>query len=708
MNLYKSLLVLALVLTGGTLASISIRHLNSGTGQANVFGIFSSIFSSESGCLTQKDIDKMVDSKKDIETEIVKLNESINQTYQDIETRTKNIDEANTKISQLQTKLISETEIQAKEADIAALQTQIDTLKSIEDTRNQISSLTSNLSEQNKTLKQLESGNIKKVSTELAAFDKFLSSTAFTNYSTAISNLNKEKINRDEYAAAYRDRKQIEDQTMRLEGLRVNLTNLIRRNRGVTTAAAKIRQDQASNEIANVNAALTSLRANFVSRYSSLISVVDNNGMGALSKWKSATDNATRAYNVANARYTQALSALPKNYRNKSVEEINSMRSDLQAQYTSLLDEVNTLKAQITQTDIDLRNTREMEKTSVSNFLSQYTYSKLPSIESVQAKFDKQTSELEDLRKNNKDIQLEIEGLELNIKTSRDEITSLNTNIDNIRSSIDEKKSQVSTLSGSIEEKKSNMCPSSETECDNGVDDDKNGSIDCKDSACSNVASCTSTDDQTTEPENCVDNVDNDKNGKVDCDDIACSSHGSCSVTAEICGNGIDDDANGGIDCSDVACSMSETCTVCQVFDEADQVVGVCSEFSDADGNPDEELLGNKLLGADKKQKLITNPSECPEGTKAKLVAKFGNKKYYICVDKANESGSQNDKCADVCLSVSVNGGQCPDDDFDYSYNPPAGVQKIKCGPCICDLNTQETGGKRTDDFWFFKKTFTW
>lgn len=69
--------------------------------------------------------------------------------------------------------------------------------------------------------------------------------------------------------------------------------------------------------------------------------------------------------------------------------------------------------------------------------------------------------------------------------------------------------------------------------CNNGLDDDCNGDLDCDDSSCDGSALC-------VPPENCDDQVDNDGNGQTDCDDAACLSSPVCQdcdpTTTLICG----------------------------------------------------------------------------------------------------------------------------------------------------------------------------
>jgi hypothetical protein len=141
------------------------------------------------------------------------------------------------------------------------------------------------------------------------------------------------------------------------------------------------------------------------------------------------------------------------------------------------------------------------------------------------------------------------------------------------------------------------VCPGGqaiETTCNDGLDNDCDGRIDCADTNCQPTASspgracgpfgkaCSSLAGGTCEcsgnggiPEAvetlCGDGIDNDCNGKVDCADSACNgqscdSNGSvgrlcasglCTCpggAAETCNDGIDNNCNGLIDCQDPAC----------------------------------------------------------------------------------------------------------------------------------------------------------
>jgi len=92
-----------------------------------------------------------------------------------------------------------------------------------------------------------------------------------------------------------------------------------------------------------------------------------------------------------------------------------------------------------------------------------------------------------------------------------------------------------------------------ETSCVNGIDDDGDGDVDCDDSDCAAATAC--------QPEvACDDGLDNDADGLVDCDDTDCDSAAVCAGEAN-CVNGVDDDLDGLIDCDDPDCAQAQVCT---------------------------------------------------------------------------------------------------------------------------------------------------
>ncbi len=86
--------------------------------------------------------------------------------------------------------------------------------------------------------------------------------------------------------------------------------------------------------------------------------------------------------------------------------------------------------------------------------------------------------------------------------------------------------------------------------CDNGIDDDCNGDIDCADDAC---------EVPIFESENCDNGVDDDDDGDIDCDDCHCREDPACSFETK-CTDAIDNDNDGDIDCDDADCAGDRAC----------------------------------------------------------------------------------------------------------------------------------------------------
>ena len=77
--------------------------------------------------------------------------------------------------------------------------------------------------------------------------------------------------------------------------------------------------------------------------------------------------------------------------------------------------------------------------------------------------------------------------------------------------------------------------PFPEGDCQDGIDDDRDGLTDC-DVDCNTWFFC-----QPAEVI-CDDGIDNNFNGFVDCDDPDCSFNQACVTNEVACDNGIDDD----------------------------------------------------------------------------------------------------------------------------------------------------------------------
>jgi len=122
-----------------------------------------------------------------------------------------------------------------------------------------------------------------------------------------------------------------------------------------------------------------------------------------------------------------------------------------------------------------------------------------------------------------------------------------------------------------------------ETDCNDGIDNDNNGKIDCADSACEGSecgVGCVCTNMVKVESD-CADGKDNDGDGQTDCADtdcggvhcqappstFTCSAGGTCdcnggAATPEdggaSCRDGLDNDCNGAADCADQKCDLAQ------------------------------------------------------------------------------------------------------------------------------------------------------
>ena len=89
------------------------------------------------------------------------------------------------------------------------------------------------------------------------------------------------------------------------------------------------------------------------------------------------------------------------------------------------------------------------------------------------------------------------------------------------------------------------LCPEN---CTDGIDNNQDGFLDCQDWDCIDTEAC---------QEDCDDGLDNDLDGEVDCADPDCLGDLSCE---EICDDGLDNDFNGETDCADSSCVEHNAC----------------------------------------------------------------------------------------------------------------------------------------------------
>jgi hypothetical protein len=108
------------------------------------------------------------------------------------------------------------------------------------------------------------------------------------------------------------------------------------------------------------------------------------------------------------------------------------------------------------------------------------------------------------------------------------------------------------------------MCAATETSCTNRADDDCDELVDCLDPDCAASPACAMT---CTEVEVCGNGRDDDCDGSTDCDDRECAADPSCvcgpgPVPSRelVCNDGRDDDCDGATDCLDADCRATDLC----------------------------------------------------------------------------------------------------------------------------------------------------
>jgi len=123
--------------------------------------------------------------------------------------------------------------------------------------------------------------------------------------------------------------------------------------------------------------------------------------------------------------------------------------------------------------------------------------------------------------------------------------------------------------------------------CSDGIDNDGDGLIDCKDTECkySPVVTVCGSGENTVEA--CSDGIDNDNDGYTDCRDWDCNKNPYVKIckkgkytfakegaTNETCSDGIDNDGDGFFDCEDYSCQNNPAVThcSCEVYSELKEI----------------------------------------------------------------------------------------------------------------------------------------
>lgn len=100
--------------------------------------------------------------------------------------------------------------------------------------------------------------------------------------------------------------------------------------------------------------------------------------------------------------------------------------------------------------------------------------------------------------------------------------------------------------------------------CNDGIDNDCDGTVDCADNECMGTETCA----PENRPEVCNDGIDNDGDRKVDCADSDCYRDPECPRSTGrrlegirgTCSDGADNDEDGLVDCADPDCVRNKRC----------------------------------------------------------------------------------------------------------------------------------------------------
>ncbi len=124
--------------------------------------------------------------------------------------------------------------------------------------------------------------------------------------------------------------------------------------------------------------------------------------------------------------------------------------------------------------------------------------------------------------------------------------------------------------------------PSAEAVCDDGLDDDRDGAVDCADPDCVGTTSCgacvaamSCTDVACHNGDLwCLDDCGQPHHVQQACGAAGCSA-GACAAVPgveTVCDDGLDDDEDGAIDCADSDCSAASPCAGCTSSDDCASV----------------------------------------------------------------------------------------------------------------------------------------
>jgi hypothetical protein len=241
--------------------------------------------------------------------------------------------------------------------------------------------------------------------------------------------------------------------------------------------------------------------------------------------------------------------------------------------------------------------------------------------------------------------------------------------------------------------------------CNDGVDNDGNGLIDCADlTVCADEAVC-------IEVGNCDDGVDNDLDGLTDCQDaVNCNDDPICEVQ-EIgnCNDGIDNDGNGLIDCDDAqSCDKDPLCN--QVPANCDNSFGNDARDADCDAASDQfECIAT--FGANQAKLDANNPDTDGDGIRdgvevgtTQIPAASCGSQVQLDLDPASRTDPTNpdtdgdgrqDGCEDSNRNGRVDNNELNPNDTDSDNDSIPDAVEDANGNCLNDPG--ETNGANSD-----------
>jgi hypothetical protein len=231
-----------------------------------------------------------------------------------------------------------------------------------------------------------------------------------------------------------------------------------------------------------------------------------------------------------------------------------------------------------------------------------------------------------------------------------------------------------------------------ETECGDGVDNDGDGDTDCDDSDCLGTVECPA---QTENNDvDCDDGMDNDGDNLVDCEDPSCHGHPDVTICQETnCSDGLDNDLDGHTDCDDYDCLAAG---LCDSDPNVEAGAADCSDGADNDGDGYTDCGDNSCR---------YSVAACQETTLAACTDNIDNDEngYMDCLDfSCQYAGFCGEETSDASCSDGLdndNDNYADCDDFSCMHAPDNRVCEGNAFTCADGLDNDGNGHTDCADF---------